>query len=76
MAPTTKLSGVRASAGVLLCGVPLLLIEVNHWLALVLAAGLLLFALFLVRTALRHHTRYLLGDAADSAVHSPLFGSG
>ncbi|MFO1160050.1 MAG: hypothetical protein U1E60_14505 [Reyranellaceae bacterium] len=53
---------VRASAGVLLCGVPLLLIEVNHWLALVLAAGLLLFALFLVRTALRHHTRYLLGD--------------
>ena len=48
--------------GVLLCGVPLLLIEVNHWLALILAAGLLLFAVFLARTALRHRTRYLLGD--------------
>ena len=39
----------------------LLLLEVNHWLALILAAGFVLFALFLVRTALRHHTRYLLG---------------
>ena len=52
---------VRATAGVLLCGVPLLLLEVNRWLALILAAGFLLFALFLVRTALRHHTRYVLG---------------
>ena len=52
---------VRATAGVLLCGVPLLALEVNHWLALILAAGFVLFALFLVRTALRHHTRYVLG---------------
>ena len=52
---------VRAGAGVLLCGAPLLVLEVNHWLALILAAGFLLFALFLVRTAFRHHTRYVLG---------------
>ena len=31
---------VRATAGVLLCGVPLLALEVNRWLALILAAGL------------------------------------
>ena len=54
----------RAAAGVLLCGVPLLLLEVNPWLAAILAAGFVLFALFLVRTALRHRTRYLL--AADT----------
>jgi len=52
---------VRAGAGVLLCGAPLLVLEVNHWLALILAAGFVLFALFLVRTTLRHHTRYVLG---------------
>ena len=52
---------VRAAAGVLLCGAPLLLLEVNRWLAYLLAAGFLLFALFLVRTALRHQTRYVLG---------------
>ena len=52
---------VRAGAGVVLCGAPLLVLEVNHWLALILAAGFVLFALFLVRTALRHHTRYVLG---------------
>ena len=55
---------VRASAGALLCGAPLLFLEVNHWLAVVLAAGFILFALFLARTSLRHHTRYLL--AADT----------
>ena len=55
---------IRASAGALLCGAPLLFLDVNHWLALVLAAGCVLFVLFLVRTALRHHTRYLL--AADT----------
>jgi len=52
---------MRASAGVLLCGAPLLLLDVNRWLAYVLIAGFLLFALFLVRTALRHRTRYVLG---------------
>ncbi len=52
---------VRATAGVLLCGVPLLGLEVNRWLGLILAAGFVLFALFLARTALRHHTRYRLG---------------
>jgi len=51
---------LRASAGVLLCALPLLFLEVNHWLALLLVAGFVLFGLFLVRTALRQHTRYLL----------------
>ncbi len=45
----------------MLCGAPLLLLDVNRWLALILLAGLLLFALFLARTALRHRTRYVLG---------------
>jgi hypothetical protein len=53
---------VRASAGVLLCGLPLLFLEVNHWLALVLFAGFVLFAVFLARTGLRHRTRYLLAS--------------
>ena len=52
---------MRAAAGVLLCGAPLLLLDVNRWLAYILVAGFLLFALFLVRTALRHQTRYVLG---------------
>ena len=52
---------LRATAGVLLCGAPLLLLDVNRWLAYCLAAGRVLFALFLVRTALRHQTRYVLG---------------
>jgi hypothetical protein len=52
---------IRATVGVLLCGVPLLALEVNRWLGLILAAGFVLFALFLARTALRHHTRYRLG---------------
>jgi hypothetical protein len=52
---------VRAAAGVVLCGAPLLLLEVNRWLSFFLAAGFVLFALFLVRTALRHRTHYLLG---------------
>ncbi len=53
---------IRALAGALLCGVPLLAVAVNRWLALILGAGFVLFALFLVRTALRHRTRYLLAD--------------
>ena len=52
---------MRAAAGVLLCGAPLLLLDVNRWLAGLLLAGFLLFALFLARTALRHRTRYVLG---------------
>jgi hypothetical protein len=52
---------VRAAAGVVLCGAPLLTLDVNRWLALLLAAGFVLFVLFLVRTALRQRTRYVLG---------------
>jgi hypothetical protein len=59
--PTLWADYMRAAAGVVLCGAPLLLLEVNHWLAGILFGGFLLFALFLVRTALRHHTRYVLG---------------
>jgi hypothetical protein len=48
----------RALAGVVLCGAPLLLVEVNRWFGLFLGAGLCLFALYGVRTALRQKTRY------------------
>ena len=51
----------RAATGVVLCGAPLLLLDVNRWLAAFLLAGFALFTLFLVRTALRHRTRYVLG---------------
>ena len=52
---------IRAGMGVVLCGLPLLLIDVNLWVALILGAGFVLFALFFARTALRQHTRYVLG---------------
>ena len=52
---------MRAAAGLVLCGLPLLALDVNRWLAVVLGAGLVLFALFLVRTALRQGTRFVLG---------------
>jgi len=52
---------LRAAAGVALCGAPLLLLDVNRWLAAFLLVGFALFALFLVRTALRHRTRFVLG---------------
>ena len=52
---------IRAGAGAILCGLPLLLVEVNRWLAVILAAGFILFGAFFVRTALRQRTHYLLG---------------
>jgi hypothetical protein len=52
---------VRAGTGALLCGIPLLVVEVNLWLAVILIALFLLFGAFLVRTALRQRTHYLLG---------------
>ncbi len=51
---------IRGAAGVVLCGAPLLALDVNPWLAVVLGAGFLLFAAFCVRTALRQRTRYVL----------------
>ncbi|MFO1079803.1 MAG: hypothetical protein U1E23_04150 [Reyranellaceae bacterium] len=51
---------LRAGAGALLCAGPLLFLDVNPWLAVLLLAGLVLFSLFLLRTLLRHRTRYLL----------------
>ncbi len=59
---------IRAISGVLLCGLPLLLLQVERWVGMVLAAGFILFALFFVRTLLRQMTRYVLGPdtlAAD-----------
>jgi hypothetical protein len=62
----------RALAGVVLCGAPLLVVEVNHWLGLLLGAGVFLFALYGMRTALRQKTRYTF-DAdklcADGVTH-------
>jgi len=52
---------IRAAIGTLLCGLPLLIVEVNRWAALILGAGFILFGAFFVRTALRQRTRYLLG---------------
>ena len=51
----------RAGSGVVLCGAPLAVADVNRWVALLLGAGLALFALFLGRTVLRHLTRFRLG---------------
>ena len=59
--PTLLADYGRATAGVLLCGLPWARLDVNRWLALILLLGFLLFAVFLARTALRHHTRYVLG---------------
>jgi hypothetical protein len=59
---------MRAVAGVLLCGLPLLLLQVNRWVGVVLATACLLFLLFLGRTVLRQMTRYVLSSdtlAAD-----------
>jgi hypothetical protein len=58
---------IRATAGVVLCGAPLAVLDVNRWLAIVLGAGFVLFALFLVRTALRQNTRYVMGPDALAA---------
>ena len=52
---------IRAGIGAILSGLPLLLVDVNHWLALILAAFFLLFGAFFVRTAFRQRTHYLLG---------------
>lgn len=58
---------MRAAAGVVLCAAPLLLLDVNRWLAALLLAGFGLFALFLLRTALRHQTRYVLSPVSLQA---------
>src|SRR6185503_19767233 len=52
---------IRAAIGTVLCGLPLLLVEVNRWVAVMLGAGFILFGVFFVRTALRQRTRYVLG---------------
>jgi hypothetical protein len=59
--PTLWADYIRAGIGTVLCGLPLVLIDVNRWIAAILLAGFVLFAAFFVRTALRQHTRYVLG---------------
>jgi len=59
--PTLLADYIRAGIGAVLCGLPLLLVDVNHWIAILLLACFLLFAAFFVRTALRQRTRYILG---------------
>lgn len=59
--PTLLADYIRAGIGVVLCGLPLLLIDVNRWIGGMLLAGFVLFATFFVRTALRQRTRYVLG---------------
>lgn len=51
---------IRGAAGAVLCGAPLLALDVNRWLALVLGAGFVLFGAFVLRTAMRQRTRYIL----------------
>lgn len=71
--PTLLADYVRATAGTVLCGLPLMLVDVNRWALIILGAGCLLFLSFLVRTALRQKTRYLLRDdtlCADGPVGS------
>ncbi len=64
---------VRAGAGALLCGLPLVLIEVNRWIGVMLGAGFALFALFFLRPAMRQMTRFVM--AADTlAADGPLGG--
>lgn len=58
---------IRAAAGALLCGLPLLLLQVNHWVGALLAAACLLFLLYLVRTILRQMTRYVLAPDTFAA---------
>jgi hypothetical protein len=60
--PTLTADYIRAASGAVLCGLPLVLVDVNRWALVILGAGLLLFASFFVRTALRQRTRYLLRD--------------
>ena len=62
-APDAVADYVRAAAGVVLCGAPLLLLDVNRWLAVILlAAGFLLFArLPGAHGACATRTRYVLG---------------
>ena len=60
--PTLWADYVRAGAGVVLCGGPLVALNVNRWMGMVLGAGFLLFLLFLLRTALRQRTRYVLAE--------------
>ncbi|HYD08245.1 MAG TPA: hypothetical protein VEC60_21100 [Reyranella sp.] len=52
---------IRGGIGAVVCGLPLLLIDMSPWIAGILAALFLLFAVFVVRTGLRQRTRYVLG---------------
>lgn len=67
--PAASLTGdyARAGAGLAMTAVPLLLLEVNAWAGVPLAAGALLFAVFAARTAQRHLTRVAVDEAGVRA---------
>ena len=63
----------RAAAGLLLTGAPPLLLDMNPWVALPMAAAAALFALFGARTAQRHATTIEVDDKGIAA-RGPLGG--
>jgi len=74
--PTGPLYGdyARACAGLLLTGVPPLLLNMNLWVGLPMAGAAALFALFGARTAQRHATIVEV-DEGGIVAHGPLGGS-
>jgi hypothetical protein len=57
----------RAAAGLLLTAVPLVTVPMHPAVALAFAAAALLFAAFLLRTAIRHRTTYRLDEGGLTA---------
>jgi hypothetical protein len=66
---TAELVGdyVRGVAGLVLMAVPLVAVPMHPAVAVAFAAAALLFAAFLLRTALRHRTTYRLDEAGLTA---------
>ena len=60
--------GLRALAGLAFTGVPLALLPVFSWFAALLAAGVVLFGLFGVLTAMRARTRVRMDEDGIEAV--------
>ena len=64
--PIDVLAGdyVRAGVGVLLTGLPLVLLDVSLWIGVLFGAAVLLFVVFLWSTVRRHLTEYRVDDEA------------
>lgn len=61
----------RGAAGLVLTALPLVAVPMHPAVAIAFAAAALLFAAFLARTAIRHHTVYRL-DVAGLTAEGPL----